>query len=135
MQGEFIRLDRVIENLRSGNNFCFSVTKKVYLVSNIIFGITITFGDWAKTCTLVVSKTKISISGLRKNQTVRKIMPNNKNPSWVLTSIALSLHWEFSMSKLKLNLKRAPEMSLFIEELSLFGSFTLDKVIRVNKLF
>ena len=39
------------------------------------------------------------------------------------------------MSKLKLNLKRAPVMSLFIEGLSLFGSFTLDIVIRVNKLF
>ena len=39
------------------------------------------------------------------------------------------------MSKLKLNLKRAPVMSMFIEGLLLFGSFTLDLVIRVNKLF
>ena len=39
------------------------------------------------------------------------------------------------MSKLKLNLKRVPVMSLFIEGLFLFGSFTLDLVIRVNKLF
>ena len=39
------------------------------------------------------------------------------------------------MSKLKFNLKRAPVMSMFIEGLSLFGSFTLDLVFRVNKLF
>ena len=39
------------------------------------------------------------------------------------------------MSKLKLNLKRVPVMSLFIEGLSLFGCFTLDLVIQVNKLF
>ena len=39
------------------------------------------------------------------------------------------------MSKLKFNLKRAPVMSMFIEGLLLFGSFTLDLVIRVNKLF
>ena len=46
-------------------------------VTNIIFGITITFGDWA---TKMNSKTK-KITGLRKNLTVRKIMTNNRNPS------------------------------------------------------
>ena len=39
------------------------------------------------------------------------------------------------MSKLKFNLKRTSVMSMFIEGLLLFGSFTLDLVIRVNKLF
>ena len=39
------------------------------------------------------------------------------------------------MSKLKLNLKRVPVMSLFIEGLSLFRCYTLDLVFRVNKLF
>ena len=39
------------------------------------------------------------------------------------------------MSELKLYLKRAPVMSMFIEGLSLFGCYTLDLVIRVNKLF
>ena len=39
------------------------------------------------------------------------------------------------MSKLKLNFKRVPVMSMFIEGLLLFCSFTLDLVIRVNKLF
>ena len=39
------------------------------------------------------------------------------------------------MSKLKFNLKRVPVMSMFIEGLLLFSSFTLDLVIRVNKLF
>ena len=39
------------------------------------------------------------------------------------------------MSKLKLNFKRVPVMSMFIEGLLLFGSFTLDLEIRVNKLF
>ena len=47
------------------------------MVTKIIFGITITFGDWA---TNMNSKTKID-TGLRKNQTVRKIMTNNRNPS------------------------------------------------------
>ena len=44
---EFLRLDAIIENLISGNHFCFSVTKKIKMVTNIIFGITITYGDWA----------------------------------------------------------------------------------------
>ena len=35
----------------------------------------------------------------------------------------------------KLSLKRTSVMSMFIEGLFLFGSFTLDLVIRVNKLF
>ena len=39
------------------------------------------------------------------------------------------------MSKLKFNLMRVPAMSMFIEGLLLFCSFTLDLVIRVNKLF
>ena len=46
-QEEFTRLDAVIENLISGNHFCFSVKKKMKMVHKIIFGITITFGDWA----------------------------------------------------------------------------------------
>ena len=32
----------------------------------------------------------------------------------------LSLHWEFSLSILKLYVKRAPEMSILLEELTLF---------------
>ena len=42
---EFLRLGAVIENLRSGNHLCFSVTKKMKRVTKDIFGITITFGD------------------------------------------------------------------------------------------
>ena len=44
---EFLRLDSVKENLISGNYFCFSVAKKMKMVSIVIFGITITIGDWA----------------------------------------------------------------------------------------
>ena len=58
---EFLRLDAVIENLISGNHFCFSVTKKIEVVTKDIFGITITFGDWAKN----VNSIKKMITGLR----------------------------------------------------------------------
>ena len=74
---EFLRLDAVIENLISGNHFCFSVTKKMNMVTNGIFGITITFGNWATN----MNSIKKIYTGLGKNQTVRKIMTNNKNPS------------------------------------------------------
>ena len=73
---EFLRLDAVIENLISGNHFCFSVTKKMKMVTKIIFGITITFGNWAAK---INSMTKID-TGLRKNQMVRKIRLIIRNP-------------------------------------------------------
>ena len=47
---------------------------------------------------------------------------------WTLTSLAPSLHWEFSMSILKLNVKREPVMSIFIQGLPLFPSFGLKKM-------
>ena len=74
---EFLRLDTVIENLISGNHFCFSATKKMNMVFKIIFGIMTTFGDWAAN----MNSIKKMITYLRKNQTVRKIMTNNRNPS------------------------------------------------------
>ena len=90
---EFLRLDAVIENLRSGNHFCFRVTTKMNMVTKIIFGITITFGDWA---TKIISIKKM-ITGLRKNQTVRKIMTNNKNPSTSIdiNSVLLTLRIQY----------------------------------------
>ena len=90
---EFTRLDAVIENLISGNHFCFSVTKKMKMVTKCIFGITITFGDWT---TNVISIKKI-IPSLRKNQTVRKIMTNNKNPSTSIdiNSVLLTLRIQY----------------------------------------
>ena len=69
-------------------------------------------------------------AGLRKNLTVRKIMTNNRNPS-----MSIDINSALFNGHSVLNLKRAPKMSLFVEGLSLFGSFTLDPAIRVNELF
>ena len=74
---EFLRLDTKIENFISVNHFFFSETKNMKVFTKYIFGITITFGDWA---TKMISMTK-TISALRKNPTVRKIMTYNRNPS------------------------------------------------------
>ena len=50
---------------------------------------------------------------------------------WTLTKLATPLHSEFSISILKLNVKRAPVMSIFIEGLSLLGS-KVPKFLKLN---
>ena len=90
-EGEFLRLDEEIDNLISGNHFCFRGTKQINMVTHIIFGITITFGDWATN----ILKKMITTSG--KNQTVRKIMTYNKNPSTSIdiNSALLTLRFQY----------------------------------------
>ena len=77
----FLRLDTVMQNLISGNYFRFSVPKMMKQPMKnrmkVFFFITITFGGWAPK---IVSNAKTVTIG-RRNQTVRKIMTNNRNSS------------------------------------------------------
>ena len=48
---------------------------------------------------------------------------------WIFTHLAPSLHWEFSMSNIRLKTKRVPNMSMFIWGIALLFKIDVDSTL------